>query len=162
MLLEVRKAWLDWLAFVRWDLFLTLTLSTGYEPHPETLDKAFVRFYRKLCRVCESPCVVVRAWEYQRRGISHFHCLVYFVNPFFFVDYRRIDRIWDRGNVDIEVPRNFGAVAGYLSKYVFKGGRLDVYGRRRDVRMLLRLGKRAYESRTGATRVVSGKKRKSS
>ena len=72
----------------------------------------------------------MRALEYQRRGVLHFHAVIAGV-----AGQRRSHwvQVWNdlAGYARIEPIRNTGAVLRYLSKYVRRGGELDFEPRMR-------------------------------
>ena len=72
----------------------------------------------------------MRALEYQRRGVIHFHAVVAGVAG---QPRARWERVWGdlAGYARIEPIRNLGAVLRYLGKYVRRGGELDFEPRMR-------------------------------
>jgi|ERR671923_2921437 hypothetical protein len=130
----LRDAWIGFLGQWQWEWFCTFTFRDIV--HPEAADKRF----RLLCsqinreiygvRWAKKHAGVpwVRALEYQRRGVIHYHALFAGVQ-----DLRRLSWMdtWDRlaGYARIEPIRRADAVQRYVSKYVIKGGEIDLGGR---------------------------------
>jgi hypothetical protein len=119
-----------------WEWFCTLTFRGIV--HPGAADKRFRRFVMQLNRVLYGRRWLkhgqgirwVRALEYQRRGAIHYHVL------FAGVSGRRPHdcvRMWNdlAGSAQIEPIRDMTASLYYLTKYVHRGGKLDVEPRMR-------------------------------
>jgi hypothetical protein len=79
----------------------------------------------------------VRALEYQRRGVIHYHALIggsrlaRADGRLAFAERRVWEREWlelGTGYARLEQPRSIGNVAGYCAKYVAKGGEIDLGG----------------------------------
>ncbi len=128
-------AWVDYLSQWEWDWFCTLTFRN--EVHPEAAAKRFAVFVSKINRAMFGPrwwkkgdgARWVRALEYQRRGVIHYHALLGGVG---LSEMRRFQWIhtWHElaGYARIEPPRDGRAVHRYCSKYVAKGGEIDIGG----------------------------------
>ncbi len=133
---RLRDAWGTFLGRWAWDWFVTLTFKEA--PHPEQADKLFRVFVSKLNRKLygvrwakhRKGVRWARATEFQRRGAIHFHALMggdglATERRLFWMD------VWHglggaAGFARIEVPESQGAVLGYCSKYVAKGGSIDL------------------------------------
>jgi hypothetical protein len=129
----LRDAWIVFLGRWQWEWFGTFTFRA--EVHPEAADKRFRVLCSKINRELYGPrwykkragVPWVRALEYQRRGVIHYHALFAGVQ-----DLRRFSWMeeWDRlaGFARIEPIRMADAVQRYVSKYVIKGGEIDLGG----------------------------------
>jgi hypothetical protein len=138
----LRDAWVVFLRRWTWQWFCTFTFREIV--HPESADKRFRLLISKLNRQIHGPrwhkkglgVGWVRALEYQRRGVIHYHALVAGVGA-----ERRLTwmDIWDElaGFARIEPIRDDSAVRRYVSKYVIKGGELDLGGPLRSPRLPL-------------------------
>lgn len=134
---ELAGVWADWIQLEPWDLFVNQTFKDHV--HPERADKlhrVFIRrvnelLYGRRFREKNLGIYHVRALELQRRGVIHYHSL--FRVPVGPVPWRQsIEAIWQ----DLDVVNGFCrvypvtdrlGVARYVSKYVVKGGEIDVY-----------------------------------
>ena len=119
--------------------FCTFTFK---EPvHPESATKRFNRFIHKLnrkiygCRYYKRKgqgVQWVKALEYQKRGVLHFHCLIASIPDTWnksLKDLRRLAwmDIWFKSNGIariVQYDKTKGA-SYYLGKYIYKGGELD-------------------------------------
>jgi hypothetical protein len=129
----LREAWVAFLACWTWDWFLHFTFREIV--HPEAADKRFRLFISMVNRELYGPrwhkkgqgVKWVRALELQRHGVIHYHVLITGVD-----DLRRLMwmDIWNEpaGFARIEPIRDGTAVRRYVSKYVVKGGELDLGG----------------------------------
>jgi hypothetical protein len=141
----LQAAWLDLLGRYDWQWFATFTFLDHI--HPEAADKRYrvwvsklnrhlygVKWYKRNQGVCW-----VRALEYQKRGVLHFHALLLHPTK----DLNQIamrfhwkDVWWQinkdkktgrgRGIADIQKPADVAHVSRYVSKYVIKDGQIDV------------------------------------
>lgn len=130
---ELREAWIRFLSRWRWEWFATFTFRDAV--HPEAADKRFRvliskgnrELYGRRWAKHRKGIQWARALEYQRRGVLHYHALLSKVG-----DLRRLTYmdVWNRlaGFAKIEPVRSEGAVRGYVSKYVIKGGEIDIGG----------------------------------
>src|SRR2546426_1882085 len=129
----LRDAWIALLGRWQWEWFCTFTFHDLV--HPEAADKRFRVLISQANRVLYGVRWAkhgaglrwVRALEYQKRDVIHYHALLAGVQ-----DLRRLywmDR-WDElaGYARIEPIQSAGAVASYVSKYVIKGGEIDLGG----------------------------------
>lgn len=140
-------AWVETLSRFHWDLFGSLTFRE--DTHPESAFKRFRLFISMLNRKLYGPrwfkhnkgiswCV---ALETQRRGVVHFHCLLAdpeLVNllrgSWFKGENGRwaneLNEMWNElaGFARIEAIDAIEAVKRYVSKYVVKGGEIDLGG----------------------------------
>jgi len=131
---EIRDAWCQFLGQWQWEWFATLTFRDIV--HPEAADKSFRYFTSKLNRQLYGPrwfkkahggIPWVRALEYQRRGVIHFHAL--------FADVEGVRRLswmdeWNEiaGFARIEAINDKWAVRRYITKYVLKDGNIELGG----------------------------------
>jgi len=131
---EIRNAWCQFLGQWQWEWFATLTFRDIV--HPEAADKSFRYFVSKLNRQLYGPrwykkahggIPWVRALEYQRRGVIHFHAM--------FADVEGVRRLswmdeWDEiaGFARIEAINDKWAVRRYITKYVLKDGNIELGG----------------------------------
>jgi hypothetical protein len=129
----LQEAWIVFLRQWAWQWFCTFTFREIV--HPEAADKRFRLFVSMVNREHYGPrwykkglgIQWVRALEYQRRGVIHYHALAAGVEAL-----RRLTwmDIWQElaGYARIEPIRDRAAVRRYVSKYVVKGGELDLGG----------------------------------
>jgi len=127
------EAWASYLGAWEWDWFCTFTFRE--DVHPEGADKRFRVLLSKLNRALFGPrwwsegqsVQYVRALEYQRRGVIHFHALMRCVGE---SDRFRVMEDWEElaGFSRIYPPRSGEAVRRYCAKYVSKGGELEIAG----------------------------------
>lgn len=132
---SLAESWALFLGRYKWDWFCTFTFSAP--THPEAADKVFRMFVRELNeflygkrRLYPGGGVYwVRALEWQKREVLHYHALMGDVED---LNARTKRLQWmDRwgelaGFAKIERPTTNAAVAAYCSKYVAKGGEIDV------------------------------------
>lgn len=129
----LRDAWIALLGRWEWEWFCTFTFRDLV--HPEAADKRFRVLVSQANRVLfghhwhkhGAGLRWVRALEYQKRDVIHYHALMAGVQ-----DLRRLtwmDR-WNElaGFARIEPIDSAAAVARYVSKYVVKGGEIDLGG----------------------------------
>ena len=131
---SLQDAWTGFIGrFEPFDWYLTLTFRE--EIHPELADRRYRRFVRQInealfgrrFREKGKGIYHVKASEYQKRGVLHFHSLmgggVWKLRRLTFMD------MWfnDNGISRIESYDPKRGAKGYLSKYVTKGGELDLF-----------------------------------
>lgn len=143
---QLADAWRDFLAQYPWEWFCTLTFREAI--HPEAAFKAFRywvgllnndlygRRWREKKRAAGGVHWVC-ALEWQKRGVLHFHALVggdrsvtgYADDSLYLADRQFWAREWDRiagfAKLDL-IDDQQTAVHGYVSKYVAKGGQIDL------------------------------------
>ena len=142
----LQEAWIDLLSRYHWDLFGSLTFRD--ETHPESAHKRFRLFLSMLNRKLYGPrwwkhgqgvsyCV---AMERQQRGVLHFHVLLadpeltnLLKGSWFKLDGRwanELNEMWNQvaGFARIEPIKVCELVQRYVSKYVVKGGEIDLGG----------------------------------
>ncbi|MGH8223309.1 MAG: rolling circle replication-associated protein [Woeseiaceae bacterium] len=131
----MQAAWCELLARYPLQWFCTLTFRSHV--HGERAFKSFRRWVGELNvslygrRWCERDQGVywVLAWEWQKRGVIHFHALVGDVAD---LNERARRLTWmDRWNelagiARIEAIESHEAVERYCSKYITKGGQIDL------------------------------------
>jgi len=130
----IREAWCEFLGRWEWQWFCTLTFRDSI--HPEAANKSFRYFISKLNRQLYGPrwfkkahggIPWIRALEYQRRDVIHFHAL--FANV---ENLRRLTcmDMWDEigGFARIEAIKDKWLVRRYVTKYCSKGGEIDLGG----------------------------------
>ena len=124
---QLREAWVPFLRRWEWEWFCTLTFR--HDVHPEAAAKRFEGLAARMNDALHGPrwykhrvgIEWVRAVEYQRRGVIHFHAVIAGARgerPSVW------EEVWDdlAGYGKIEPIRNTAAVLRYLSKYVGRGG----------------------------------------
>src|SRR5882724_4009699 len=129
----LRDAWIALLGRWQWEWFCTFTFRDLV--HPEAADKRFRVLISQANRVLYGTMWYkrrqglrwVRALEFQKRDVIHYHALLAGVE-----DLRRLfwmDR-WHElaGYARIEPIESAAAVSRYVSKYVVKGGEIDLGG----------------------------------
>lgn len=122
-----------WVAFLRqwdWEWFCTLTFREAV--HPEAAAQRFDGFAARMNRVVYGRpwyqhglgVQWVRALEYQRRGVPHFHAVLAGAPGLHRTTW---EQAWDAlaGYARIEPIRQPAAALRYLTKYVRRGGELD-------------------------------------
>jgi len=129
----LRTAWTQLLGRWEWEWFCTFTFRDSV--HPEAADKRFRVFVSQCNRTLYGPrwhkhgrgIRWVRALEYQKRDVIHYHALMAGVE-----DLRRLtwmDRWYEMAGIArIEQIESTDAVSRYVSKYVVKGGEIDMGG----------------------------------
>lgn len=143
---DLQSSWISLLGRYQWDLFGSLTFRE--ETHPESAMKRFRLFVSMINRKLYGPrwakhgvgvswCVAV---ERQRRGVLHFHCLLadpeltnLLKGSWFKLDGRwanELNEMWNElaGFARIEPIHVAELVQRYVSKYVVKGGEIDLGG----------------------------------
>jgi len=136
----------EWIHFIkRFEPFYLYVTLTFKEPkHPESADKAFFRWiryineslYGRRYREKKKGVTWIKCMEYQKRDVIHFHCLI--GDP-------HLDKsmIWDfmkawetdchrskelvNGYARIYEYNAARGAVNYCSKYVLKGGEIDLY-----------------------------------
>jgi len=132
--LALRGGWVSFLGGYRWDWLGTFTFREG-RVHAEAADKLFRVFISKANRVKYGRrwhkkglgISWVRGLERQRRGTLHYHALLSGVGELRRLTYMDL---WNElaGFAKIEPPRSRADVVRYVSKYVVKGGEIDLGG----------------------------------
>lgn len=134
----LHQAWSEFLSSQPWQWFVTFTFKE--EIHPEAADKLYRVWINKLNRAIygqrwrkKHPFGVkhVRALEWQKRGVLHYHALIANVG---LEDRERWALVWQQLGEDskagfIKIDQyddSKGGAEAYLSKYVTKGGQVDV------------------------------------
>ena len=133
------QAWRQFLSRFPMQWFCTFTFTENV--HPERAGKLFRLFIRRLNRHlygshCERRGIPGVFWvlasEYQRRGVLHFHALIGDVEDLN-TRARRLDWMdrWHAfgppaGFARIEAITSQDAVRSYTTKYVAKGGQIDL------------------------------------
>ena len=130
---DLVQTWVEFLEPFEWEWFCTFTFREDVAP--ESAEKRFRFLIAKLNRRLFGPrwwrkgqsVQWVRALEYQKRGVIHFHALMRGVGG---EDRFAVMKEWEElaGFARIYPPRNGAAVRGYCAKYVAKGGELTVGG----------------------------------
>jgi hypothetical protein len=132
----LQQEYASWLADFNWQWFVTLTFR--YPPHPEQAKKYFMkwihwlnrklygnRYYRKTKGVFWAL-----ALEYHKSGVIHFHALLGDIEDLNVKLSRSEARnkwfqIAGIGRVD-PIDDKLNAVTNYVSKYIVKGGEIDL------------------------------------
>lgn len=133
---QLAAAWADFLGKFTWQWFCTFTFREA--SHPEAADKVFRLWCNELNRSLygkrwaskpEAGVYWVRALEWQKRDVLHYHALMADVADLNATERRLswMDR-WNElaGFATIERPKGRVAVSNYVSKYVAKGGEIDL------------------------------------
>lgn len=132
---SLRDAWIEFLSRYPMQWFCTLTFADSV--HPERAFKTFRKWVNELNRSLYGRrwhergqgVYWVLAWEYQARGVLHFHALLGDTED---LNNRARRLTWmDRwsdmaGFARIEDIKDRAAVDRYVTKYVVKGGQIDV------------------------------------
>ena len=146
---DLRAAWASYLTTYPWQWFVTLTFKD--EVHPEAARKRYGRWidyvnrqaYGSRYRKRTKGVFWALAAEPQKRGVLHYHALVGDVenlnNRVSRKDARnRWYEIEGIGRVD-PITHTMGAVTNYVSKYITKGGDIELSESLADVRSQLAL-----------------------
>jgi len=141
--LDLHQAWVNFIrTFEPFQWYVTLTFK---EPrHPEACNKAFSRWIRHInqClygrryREKQKGVTWIKAIEYQKREVIHFHCLV--GSPELYKLKRlKFMKVWESGCRNTqEIINGYARISkydhsrgaiNYCSKYVLKGGELDLF-----------------------------------
>lgn len=133
---DLKLAWTRWLAQYNWQWFVTLTFR--YEVHPEAARKLFGVFVHGINQKLfgrayhrnSTGIYWVLALEYQKRGVIHFHALLGADRDLNHTLSRKAqEKRWEKmaGFARIyPIDNRMTAVTGYVSKYVVKGGEIEV------------------------------------
>lgn len=137
----VRDAWITFLSGYRWDWFTSQTFRLP--THPEAADKVFRVWVSMLNRQLFGPrwhkkkqsVHWVRALEWQKRNVLHFHALIAHPSGDLNDYARRLTwmDVWSQppphglgcGFARIERPIGSDAVIRYVTKYLVKDGDLE-------------------------------------
>jgi len=140
---DLKDAWINFIKrFEPYTWYVTLTFK---EPkHPESADKAFFRWIRHIneslygrrYREKKKGVTYIKCMEYQKRDVIHFHCLI--GDPHLY-KLKRLDymKAWEFDCYrSKELVNGFARIfkydaargaVNYCSKYVLKGGEIDLY-----------------------------------
>ena len=138
---RLQDEWARWIADQPWQWYVTLTFASddpnAFTTKAETKHCEFAqRCYRRWIRVLNERrfgkrfrkkglgISHVQAIELQKRGVAHFHALLDGVEP---LEYKLAHEEWPHGIAWIRPYDAEKGGAGYLSKYVSKGGELDMW-----------------------------------
>ena len=142
-IVELKEAWVEFIKrFGPFAWYVTLTFKDP--KHPEAADKAFFRWiryineslYGRRYREKKKGVTWIKCMEYQKRDVIHFHCLI--GNPHLY-KLKRLDFIeaWKsdchrskelvNGYATIYKYNAARGAVNYCSKYVLKGGEIDLY-----------------------------------
>lgn len=115
----------QWLTTLPWDWWGTFTFAEWI--HPEWARQRYEDWARALADDTGKVQTHARALEYQRRGVVHFHALIWNVSR------RTRKSQWEQSWLDIGGGwgqlRNYDRARGatyYLGKYLVKGGEVDM------------------------------------
>jgi len=140
---DLKDAWINFIK--RYEPFTWYVTLTFKEPkHPESADKAFFRWIRHIneslygrrYREKKKGVTYIKCMEYQKRAVVHFHCLI--GDPHLY-KLKRLDfmKAWEYDSYrSKELVNGFARIfkydatrgaVNYCSKYVLKGGEIDIY-----------------------------------
>jgi len=140
---DLKDAWVEFIK--RYEPFTWYVTLTFKEPkHPESADKAFFRWiryingslYGRRYREKKKGVTYIKCMEYQKRDVVHFHCLIGDPNLY---KLKRLDfmKAWEydcyrskelvNGYARIYEYNAARGAVNYCSKYVLKGGEIDIY-----------------------------------
>jgi hypothetical protein len=121
---SLQDAWAVWIErLARWEWYMTLTFAESV--HPEAAEKRWGAFVRRVNGRHGRAIAWVRALEYQRRGVIHFHALLAGME---FLAYNTVRQLWPWGFSWIEPYQPGRGAHYYLGKYLAKGGEIDLGG----------------------------------
>jgi len=113
-----------WIARLPWDWWATFTFAVWI--HAERAGQKYDVWAAELQEETGNPMRHARALEYQKRGVVHFHALIYGVNR------RTRRKTWEQrweetgeGWCAIYPYDRARAASFYLGKYAVKGGEID-------------------------------------
>jgi len=124
---EVVEEFGRWLNSYAWSWYVTLTFREHI--HPEQAVKRFREWTRRMERAAGEDVTWARALELQRRGVVHFHALLYWRRAV--LPYAIAGATWRNvadGRTKIERYNPERGAAAYLGKYIAKGGEVDYGG----------------------------------
>lgn len=135
---KLHLAWSDFLGTQDWQWFVTFTFTE--EIHPEAADKLYRLWLNKLNRDLYGQrwrkhypygCKWVRALEWQKRGVLHYHALIsnvgYADREKWASEWQELGKTSKAGFIKIDqYDTEKGGAEAYLSKYVTKGGQVDI------------------------------------
>jgi len=117
-----------WLGRFPWDWYATMTFA---EPvHPEQAARRWSRWVGDLEQHQERRMRWARALEYQKRGVIHYHALIWFGGASEARRLTAMDRWFEIGQGIARIftyNPQLGATH-YLGKYIAKGGEIDYGG----------------------------------
>jgi hypothetical protein len=119
----------QWLGTFPWDWYATMTFA---EPvHPEQAVKRWDRWVRDLERRQAHRVRWARALEYQKRGVIHYHALVWFGGASQAHRLTAMDQwvLIGGGFARIVTYDPHLGATHYLGKYIAKGGEIDLGGK---------------------------------
>ena len=131
---RLKESWAELLGRWSWEWFCTLTFEAA-RVHPERADKCFRVWLAKVnaaafgrhWRRRGKGVLWARGIEFQRRGSAHFHVLVARVGQV-----RRLSMMDEWSNLAgwarIRPVQRQDLVRRYVTKYVAKGGEIDLGG----------------------------------
>jgi hypothetical protein len=131
---ELQKGYIDLLIRYPWVWFFTLTFHRPV--HPEQADKRFYRWirpinedvYGKRFRDKGLGVLWTKAIELQKREVIHFHGLLGPENLSKFNHFEYMNLWYNQGNGFARIyPYDSEKVLWYVSKYVIKGGEIDIF-----------------------------------
>ena len=131
-----RDGWIGFLSSYQWDWFTSQTFRNP--THPEAADKTFRMWISQINRTMWGPrwykkkmsVYWVRALEWQKRDVLHFHALI--SHPEQDLNTLQSRLLWmDRWNqlagyARITKPNSTEAVTRYVTKYLIKDGDLEM------------------------------------
>lgn len=133
MIEDLHETWVEFIEkFEPFSWYLTLTFRE--EVHPEQADRRYRRFVRKInealygkrYREKGKGITHIRAQEWQKRGVLHFHALM--TNTWKLRRLTWMD-VWNEENGFARIERYDSQLGArwYLGKYVIKKGEIDIY-----------------------------------
>lgn len=137
---QVQNAWNDLLSRYAWDWFCTFTFPAQDFPnaHPEQCDKLFRVWINKLMidefgkywyrNKSQDGIYWVRALEYHKSGIIHYHALLKFPKNMRQPLRYRAEEHWEElaGWCKCEKINLHGATINYIIKYAVKHGNIEL------------------------------------
>lgn len=135
--ITLHDAWADWLrSFEPYDWYTTLTFKNSLH-----IDQALKQYsiwihrlndyiFGKRYRETGKGIISIRAAEYQKRGVLHFHLLL--GNLPYNLHRKSWEQVWEIQHSNngfantYPYDQQLGA-CGYLGKYISKGGELDIF-----------------------------------
>jgi len=114
----------EWVHALPWDWWATFTFAVWI--HPDQAGQRYQEWARQLQGETGTTMQHARALEYQKRGVVHFHALIWGVNR---GTHRKTwERKWEEiggGWCAIYPYDRMRAASFYLGKYAVKGGEID-------------------------------------
>jgi len=122
---DLTEPWGTWLGSKGWDWYATMTF--GVWIHPDQAAQRYDEWARQLYAEVGQPMEHARALEWQKRGVVHFHALIWNVRRS--TTRKAWEAKWEEIGEGWCAVYPYDRARGarfYLGKYVSKGGEVDL------------------------------------